>query len=66
MFDFDQVLQFIRLDSGHNLIQCVLLFMIWLKSGKILKALEKRLGSLEEKVDNHEGRIVLLEKLGGK
>ena len=75
MFDLEQVWTLAKIEPGHNLAQCVLLFMIWWSSRGLKQEVSRLNASLFtnqketkekfEKVDktlnNHEGRISTLE-----
>lgn len=71
MFDFSQVLDFMRLGQGHGLIQSVLLFMIWWQGKGLRKELVTLRDSFSEAKSNTdkrfehiEGRITVLETRG--
>jgi hypothetical protein len=78
MFEFDQILQFLKVEPGHGLLQSVLLLMIWLTSRGLRKDMKdirddlgqaksltnKRFEEHDKKLEDHEGRITNLEKSG--
>jgi hypothetical protein len=47
LFNFDQIIDLLRVEPGHGIIQCFLLFMIWLQS----KGVRKELVSLKESLE---------------
>lgn len=68
MFDFSQVLELMKLEPGHGLIQSLLLFMIWMTSRGLKKeviALKDGLTDLkvnhEVRFEKIEGRVIVLE-----
>ncbi len=68
MFDVTQVLEFMKAEPGHGLVQSLLLFMIWISSRGLRKELiELKTSLLEFKIHNEdrfkhiEDRITKLE-----
>lgn len=73
MFDFSQIVELMRAEPGHGLLQSVLLFMIWLTSRSLKKELVSLKDSLSDmKIHNEvrfekiEGRLTTLESKGGQ
>lgn len=72
MFDFSQILDMLKLEPGHGLVQSLLLFMIWLSSRGLKKELvELKSSLLEFKIHNEdrfkhiEDRLTTLELVRG-
>jgi hypothetical protein len=61
MFDLSQILELVKLEPGHNLVQSFLLFMIWMSSRGLRREIRKDLSAQQKRIDNHEGRIIVLE-----
>lgn len=73
MFDFSSILELLKVEPGHGLVQSFLLFMIWLSSRGVKKELMLLKESLlEYKIHNEdrfthiEGRLSVLETIRGK
>ena len=70
MFDFSQILEFVKFEPGHGLLQSALLFMIWLQSRGLRKELVElrvMLGDVKSHVEKRfelvERRITILEDI---
>lgn len=48
MFDFSQIFDLLKIESGHGLTQSLLLFMIWMSSRGVKKELIELKNSLFE------------------
>jgi len=74
MFEFDQIIELLKVEPGHGMTQSVLLFMIWWSSRGVKKeiaSLKKVLDAVqavyETRFSKIEGRISALEATkGGK
>lgn len=78
MYDFSQIMEFMKIEPGHGLLQSVLLFMIWWQSRGFrqdLKLLKEALGQarvhMEKRFEKIEERLIFLEEksmtlIGGK
>ncbi len=69
MFDLSQILELLRVEPGHGLVQSLLLFMIWLSSRSLKKELIGLRDSLtdmrlhqEVRFEKIESRIETLER----
>jgi hypothetical protein len=73
MFDFVQIIELLKVEPGHGLIQSFLLLMIWMSS----RGVKKEIGQLKEglegmkihhevRFEKIEGRITVLETAKGK
>jgi hypothetical protein len=68
MIEFSQVLDLMKVEPGHGLVQCLLLLMIWFSARGIKKEIVSLKDSLrnikdetEDKITDHEKRIRLIE-----
>lgn len=61
MFDFSQILELLRVEPGHGLVQSLLLFMIWLSSRSLKKELIGLRDSLTDMRLHHEVRFEKIE-----
>ena len=69
MFDFQSIIELMRLEPGHGLIQSVLLLMIWWQSKSLkqeMTFLRQLIGevklNLEKRFESIETRVLQLEK----
>lgn len=71
MFDFSSIIELMKVEPGHGLLQSVLLFMIWIQSRGVRKELEGLRKAFidskqvtEQRFVGIENRLLVLE--GGK
>lgn len=69
MFDFSQIFELMKLDSGHSILQSVLLFMIWIQSrglrqemGNLKRSLQDAKSTIDKRIENLEQRLIFLEE----
>lgn len=69
MFDFNQIMEFMKIEPGHGLLQSVLLFMIWWQGKGFrqdLKHLKDGLGEakihMDKRFEKIEERLMFLEE----
>jgi hypothetical protein len=69
MLDFGQLMEFMKIEPGHGLLQSVLLFMIWWQSRGFrqdLKMLKEALGEakihMDKRFEKIEERLMFLEE----
>lgn len=67
----EHLLELLKFEPGSGMVQSILLLLIWLNIRSLKKILSKleedhevRLGKLETRSENHEGRLVHLEPRG--
>ena len=61
MFDFSQVLELLRVEPGHGLVQSILLTMIWWTSRGMRKDLADVKAEHSIRFAKLEGRVTILE-----
>lgn len=73
MFDFSAILDFIKLEPGHGLMQTVLLFMIWLQSkglrreiASLRDGLAEARSTMDKRFEKIEWRITVIENKWGR
>lgn len=73
MFDFSSVIEFIKIEPGHGILQSVLLFMIWIQGkglrkeiGMIKDALAETKSVIDKRFEKIEWRITAIENRGKK
>lgn len=61
MFEFSQLLELLKVEPGHGLVQSLLLFMIWITSRGLKKELVGLRDSLTDMKIHHEVRFEQIE-----
>jgi len=71
MFDFNSILDLLKVEPGHGLVQSVILLGIWLQARGVKQEISKLASSLDrvrldtdEKIHQHEIRLTKLEHIG--
>jgi len=73
MFDFDSIIELLKVEPGHGFIQSILLAMIWWSSRGVRKEIHQLGENFTDMKSNHElrlnnieGRLTVLEKPKGE
>lgn len=61
MFDFNEIINFAKVEQGHGLLQCVLLFMIWWQSRGLRKDLTNYKEQNDKMFEKLDLRVKILE-----